>query len=121
MAKSYKLFAEVLDAAPANAKHENRKRQVKWTAQLPFVARSIVLTRDALLVAGGKSPIESAASHGQGIFWITSRQDGSKKASCVLPAPPVLDGMALTDEGVFVCTIDGAVLNIRDGYEKLGR
>jgi outer membrane protein assembly factor BamB len=113
MAKSYKLFAEVPDPAPANTKHENRKRQVKWTAQLPFLARSIVLTRDALLVAGGKSPTESAASHGPGIFWIASRQDGSKKASCVLPAPPVLDGMALTDEGVFVSTIDGAVLNIR--------
>jgi hypothetical protein len=69
-----------------------------------------VLTRDALLVAGGKSPTESAASHGLGTFWVASRQDGSKKAACVLPAPPVLDGMALTDEGVFVCTIDGSVV-----------
>ena len=113
MAKSYKLFAEVLNPAPANTKHEDRKRQVKWTAQLPFVARSIVLTRDALLVAGGKSPTESATSHGPGIFWVTSREDGSKKAACALPAPPVLDGMALTDAGVFVSTIDGAVVNIR--------
>jgi outer membrane protein assembly factor BamB len=109
MAKDYKLFAEVLDPAFADTKHEDRKRRIKWTAQLPFVARSIVLTRDALLVAGGKSPTESAASHGLGTFWVASRQDGSKKAACVLPAPPVLDGMALTDEGVFVCTIDGSV------------
>jgi len=110
MAKDYKLFAEVLDPAPADTRDEDRKRQIKWTAQLPFVARSMVVTRDALLVAGGKSPTESAESHGPGIFWVASREDGSKKAACVLPAPPVLDGIALTDAGVFVSTIDGTVV-----------
>jgi len=110
MAKDYKLFAEVLDPAPADTKHEDRKRRIKWTAQLPFVARSIVLTRDALLIAGGKSPTESAESHGPGTFWVASRKDGSKKAACALPAPPVLDGLALTDAGVFLSTIDGTVV-----------
>jgi len=110
MAKDYKLFAEVLDPAPADTRHEDRKRRIKWTAQLPFVARSIVLTRDALLIAGGKSPTESAESHGPGTFWVASREDGSKKAACTLPAPPVLDGMALTDAGVFLSTIDGTVV-----------
>jgi hypothetical protein len=95
---------------PATA---TKKRRIKWTAQLPFVARSLVLTRDALLVAGGKSPTETAASHGPGAFWVASREDGSKKASCELPAPPVLDGMALTDVGVFVSTIDGTVVCLR--------
>jgi len=113
MAKSYKLFAEVLDLAPTNTKHEDRKRRIKWTAQLPFVVRSIVLTRDALLVAGGKSLTETAASHGPGTFWVASRQDGSTKAACALPAPPVQDGMAVTDEGVFVSTIDGTIVCLR--------
>lgn len=99
MTTGYRLFAEVLDRAPKAARDEQSKRQIKWTAQLPFVARSIVLTRDALLVAGGNSPAESAARHGPGTFWVASRQDGSQKATCTLPAPPVLDGMALTDEG----------------------
>ena len=108
MAKGYKLFAEVLAPTPGAT-----RRQIKWTAQLPFVARSIVLTRDALLVAGGKSPAESAASHGPGTFWVASREDGSKKAACALPAGPVLDGMALTDAGVFVSTIDGSVVCLR--------
>ena len=76
-------------------------------------ARSIVLTRDAVLVAGGKSPAESAERHGPGTFWVASREDGSKKAACALPAPPVLDGMALTDAGVLVSTIDGAVACLR--------
>ena len=113
MAKDYKLFAEVLDPAPKATRNEERKRRIKWTAQLPFVARSIVLTRDALLVAGGESPTESAESHGPGTFWVASREDGSKRAACALPAPPVLDGMALTDAGVFVSTIDGSVVCLR--------
>ena len=79
----------------------------------PFVARSIVLTRDALLVAGGESLTESAASHGPGTFWVASREDGSRRSACALPAPPVLDGMALTDAGVFVSTIDGSVACLR--------
>jgi len=108
MTKDYKLFAEIVDPAKAT-----KKRRIKWTAQLPFVARSLVLTRDALLVAGGKSPTETAASHGPGAFWVASREDGSKTASCELPAPPVLDGMALTDVGVFVSTIDGTVVCLR--------
>ena len=113
MARDYRLFAEVLDPKPAAAERRGRKRRIKWTAQLPFVARSIVLTLDALLVAGGKSPTESAERHGPGILWVASREDGSRKAASALPAPPVLDGMALTDAGVFVSTIDGTVVCLR--------
>jgi len=118
MAKGYKLFAEVLHPAPAAERRREGKRRIEWTTQLPFVARSVVLTRDALLVAGGKSPTESAVRHGPGTFWVASRQDGSKRTACVLPAPPVLDGMALTDAGVFVSTIDGTVVCLRSKNEE---
>jgi len=77
------------------------------------VVRSIVLARDALLLAGGESPTEGAANHGPGTFWVASRENGSQSAACTLPAPPVLDGMALTDSGVFVSTIDGSVVCLR--------
>ena len=87
--------------------------RIKWAVGLPFVARSVVLTRDALLVAGGKSPTESAERHGPGAFWVASRDDGSKRAACPLPAPRVLDGMALTDAGVFISTIAGSVVCLR--------
>jgi len=113
MTKDYKLFAEVINPAPATAKDEKRKRRIKWTAQLPFVARSMVLSRDAVLLAGGTSPTETAARHAPGTFWIASREDGSKRTECPLPAPPVLDGMALTDAGVFVSAIDGSVVCLR--------
>ena len=113
MTGGYKLFAEALDAAPAPTRRRDGTRRIKWTARLPFVARAIVLTRDALLVAGGTSPTETAASHGPGTFWVASREDGSKRAACTLPAGPVLDGMALTDAGVFIATINGTVVCLR--------
>jgi len=113
MTKDYKLFAEIMDPATAT-----KKRRIKWTAQLPFVARSIVLTRDALLIAGGKSPTETASSHGPGTFWIASRRDGSKKTTCKLPAPPILDGMAMTGAGVFISTIDGSLVCLRTGITE---
>jgi outer membrane protein assembly factor BamB len=116
MARDYKLFAELLDLRPPAAmRRESRPRPVQWTAQLPFVARSLVLTRDALLVAGGKSPTETAERHGPGTLWVASREDGSRMTACTLPASPVLDGMAVTDTGVFVSTIDGAVICLRAG------
>jgi len=108
MTKDYKLFAEIMDPATAA-----KKRRIKWTAQLPFVARSVVLTRDAVLVAGGKSPTESVERHEPGAFWVASREDGSKISACELPAGAVLDGMAFTDAGVFVSTIDGTVICLR--------
>jgi outer membrane protein assembly factor BamB len=116
-AKDYRLFAEILAPQPqtqVDARGEKKqvpgRREIQWTAQLPFMARSVVLVRDALLVAGGESLTESAASHGPGTLWVISRENGSEKAACTLPAPPVLDGMALTGEGVFVSTIDGSVV-----------
>lgn len=113
IARDYKLFAEALGPPPAAARRQESKRRTQWTAQLPFVARSLVLTRDGLLVAGGKSPTETAERHGPGTLWVASREDGSRRAACALPAPPVLDGMALTDAGVFVSTIDGTVVCLR--------
>jgi hypothetical protein len=113
MTKGYKLFAEVMSAA-AEAEDEDRKRRIEWATQLPFVARSMALARDALLVAGGRSAAESAESHGPGTLWVASREDGSRKASSKLPAPPILDGMALTSGGVFVSGLDGSLSCLRD-------
>ncbi|MBC8868961.1 MAG: PQQ-binding-like beta-propeller repeat protein [Planctomycetes bacterium] len=119
-ASDYRLFAEVLTPTPQSqedAEREKRRtgepvgrRQIEWVSQLPFVARSIVLTTDALLVAGGESLPGAASGDTPGTLWIASRKDGAKLEDCPLPAPPVLDGMALTNYGVFVSTIDGAVI-----------
>ncbi|MDP7639762.1 MAG: hypothetical protein QGG73_08615, partial [Candidatus Hydrogenedentes bacterium] len=107
--KDYMLVSEVASHVPADGTWEEWKRQIEWAAPLPFVAKSIVLTRDALLVAGGASLAETAESHGPGFLRVVARKDGSKKATSALSAPPVLDGMALTGAGIFVSTIDGSV------------
>ncbi|MBC8869050.1 MAG: PQQ-binding-like beta-propeller repeat protein [Planctomycetes bacterium] len=122
-AKDYKLFAEVLAPKPKpqskpQGKRKPRgpagRREVKWSTDLPFVARAIVLSQDTLLVAGGNSLTESAEDHGPGTFWIASRGDGAKQGECELPAPPVLDGMALSSSGVFVSMIDGSITSLRN-------
>ncbi len=115
MKEDYKLFAEFLDLAPGTASGEGRKRRIKWAVPLPFVARSIVLTRDALLIAGGSPPTEGAPRQVLGTFRVVSREDGSEEVACALPAAPVLDGMALVDSGVFISTVDGSVVCLRTG------
>jgi outer membrane protein assembly factor BamB len=122
-AKEYKLFAEVLEPKPkaqpkAPAGRKKRKgptgrRENIWTAELPFVARALVLTPDALLVGGGRSLTERADAHGPGTLWIAARGDGAKRFTCALPAPPVLDGMAFAAAGLFVSTVDGRVVCLR--------
>jgi len=116
--RSYKLFAEVPGHKPATGAWENWQRQIKWSRHLPFLARSLVLTRDALLVAGGGSLTKDTDRHGPGTFWVASRTDGSKMAACVLPAPPVLDGMALAHTGAYVSTLDGSLIRITDADES---
>lgn len=120
--KEYKLFAEIRSPkqekdTEKNKKRRNKnrqKRQIKWSVNLPFVARSMVLTQDALLVAGGESLTESADRHKPGTFMIASREDSNKQFECDLPAPPILDGMAFTDSGVFISAIDGSLICLKD-------
>jgi len=114
--EDYKLFAEMLSldrTTPENAREEKRqvptRREIQWAVNLPFVARSIVLTSDALLVAGGRSLPDATSRDTRGILWIASRKDGAKQEDCPLPAPPVLDGMALSDSGIYVSMMNGSV------------
>lgn len=116
----YKLFAEVLDPKPrtrqdrrGETKQVAGRREIKWATNLPFVAKSIVLTRDGLLVAGGGSLPDATEHVTPGILWGISREDGAKQQDCLLPASPVLDGMALTDSGIFVSTTDGSLACLR--------
>ncbi len=117
-AKDYKVFAEVRSPKPRPEDKKKRgpagRREITWAEPLPFVARALVLSRDALLVAGGDGLPGTDADREAGTFCIVSRADGGRRAACRLPAPPVLDGMALTARGIFVSTMDGKVVCLRD-------
>lgn len=123
--RDYKLFAEVLTPAPRpkpkkqaapgqrrNARQPAGRREVKWSMNLPFVARAMVLARDAILVAGGRFLTESAEQHGPGTVWIVSREDGARRLECKIPAPAELDGMAFAKSGLFITMIDGSVIRL---------
>ncbi len=122
-ASDYRLFAEILTPTPQNREDAELakkgtgepvgRRQIGWVWPLPFVARSIVLTTDALLVAGGELLSDTASGGTPGTLWIASRKDGAKQGACPLPAQPILDGMALTDSGVFVSMTDGSIACLR--------
>jgi len=88
--------------------------QIQWREQLPFVARAMVLARDGLLLAGGESLPGRSSGDAPGVLWVASREDRAKITGCALPAPPVLDGMALTARGVFVSAIDGSLTHLSD-------
>ena len=118
LAGDYKLFAEALDPRPPAAKRRDSTRRIRWTAEPHFVVRSLVLARDALLAAGGEWSADTGAAHGPGRLWVVSREDGSRKAACELPARPVLDGMALTGTGLLVSTGDGTVVCLRPEKDR---
>jgi hypothetical protein len=123
--EDYKLFAEVLAPEPqtrqdrrGETKQVAGRREIKWATNLPFLAKSIVLTRDALLIAGVQSLPHAPEHDTPGILRIASRDDGSEQEDCPLPAPPVLDGMALTDAGVFVSMTDGSLTCLRSSENR---
>ena len=91
-----------------------RRRVIAWSTSLPFVARSVVLTRDALLAAGGQDLAASTGSHGHGRLWLAARDDGRPLGTWEIPAPPVLDGAIVTSDGIFVSMLDGGVACMRE-------
>ena len=86
----------------------------RWSNHDPAMyARGMVLTSDALFVAGPPAVrnenTEDALRRWRGdqggILWALSRETGSKLAEFELPAPPVFDGMAVAG-GPVVCRAD---------------
>jgi len=68
-----------------------------------FLARSIVVTRDSLVLA-----LQPAGQEG-GELWLLSKADGHKLATVQVTGVPRWDGLAVADTKVFVVTDDGRV------------
>jgi len=102
------------------------------TPDLPIQVRSMVLTKDALFIAGSPDVIDEVElwhcpddvelkrrlaeqtqawkGHRGGSLWAVSLADGSRLASIDLEAPPVFDGMIAAEGKLFLSLMNGQVL-----------
>jgi len=91
-------------------------RAFTWRATIPVRARAMVLTENALLVAGSPDVVRPdvdpyAAIEGKmgGKLLVISRDDGKTLAEHTLDAPPVWDGIAVSRGNVYFALQDGTV------------
>jgi len=88
----------------------------KWTVKLPFQARAMLLTSNALFVGGwpddGTPTDLCAARAGEraGHLWVFSTNNGEQIAERELESSPVFDGMAAADERLLVSLKNGKVV-----------
>lgn len=92
------------------------KAAMRWSVEVPLLARAMVLADRTLFLAGppeGAGLDDLSAAH-QGrtaaLLWAVSADDGRKLGDCPLTAPPVWDGMAAAHDRLYLCTVDGHVL-----------
>jgi len=113
----------------------------QWiAADLPIQVRSMVLTKDALFIAGLPDVIdevdlwqhpddvelkrksteqtEAWKGHRGGSLWAVSLDDGSRLASIDLEAPPVFDGMIAADNKLLLSLMNGQILCYGGASEK---
>ena len=99
---------------------------------LPIQARAMVLTKEALFIAGPLDVIDEVdlwhrpdetalqrklveqteAWRGRrgGSLWVVSTKDGSRRASFDLEAPPVFDGMIAADNKLYLSLMNGQIV-----------
>jgi hypothetical protein len=89
-----------------------------WTqgTKLDMRVRSLVLTNDAIVMGGGPlsdwetDPFAVRQGQRKGTLKIVATQDGSDILSKELPASVIWNGLAVTDQTIYVATADGTVL-----------
>ena len=112
-----------------------------WSESVPFMARSMVLTGDALFAAGppavvdetevnlhyGDSEVQAKMQqqmeafegrHGS-ILMAASKEDGKKLSAYRLQSSPVFDGMAAARGKLFLTMLDGSVLCLGSNGQHL--
>ena len=120
----YQAFAmrrQSEQASQPQAKRNPRRqassaRIFTWKAQLPVLARALVLAQDTLFFGGPTDIFHAddphAAWEGQkgGVVLAVSAADGRELGRLDLDSPPVYEGMAAANERLFVTTVDGSVV-----------
>ncbi len=120
-AKGYQLFAADLTPAPARkptakaARTPRRRVRDRWHISVPVRVTAMALAADTLFAAGHPDVIDPqdawAAYEGRrgGKLLVLAAADGTQRAEHDLPAPPVLDGLAVARGRLYVALMDGSV------------
>jgi len=103
---------------------EKLSRSFTWRQNVPVRAQAMVLTKNALLVAGSPDVVKPgtdpyAAVQGKlggKLLWI-SRADGKTLAEYELDSPPVFDGLAAAAGRLFLSAMDGRVICLTENRQ----
>ena len=101
----------LFDMAKVGKVGEKLAAKPDWSAGLPggYQVTSLVLCRDAVLVAGGVYKTGDKPTPDAGFVAVFSRAKGKKLAECALPAPVALGGVAVTGSGIVTTLRDSTV------------
>ena len=128
-ARGYQLscFSLTRPPAPVAAKGARRPSQkATWQQRVAIRITAMVRTADKVFVAGSPDVVDPKDPHGAwegrkgGVLAVFNATDGSKLSEVKLDAPPVWDGMAATTGHLFISTMDGQVVCLKDTGSPLG-
>jgi hypothetical protein len=101
-------------ATQKSAKKKKQKSTVKyyWSEQTPLVVRAMVLAGRTLFLAGTEEADTLAAleTNKGAQLCVVSTTDGKKLAEYNLESQPVFDGMAATNNRLYLATKNGKIL-----------
>jgi outer membrane protein assembly factor BamB len=106
----YRLFRTGWDT-----KRNEVKQNHYWTKIIPLLIRAMVLTENALIIAGppdgsNLENLHSALNSSKGgLLYLVSPSTGEKMSELKLDSPPVFDGMAVADRKVYMSSLDGRI------------
>jgi outer membrane protein assembly factor BamB len=90
----------------------NSRVEYAWSVEIPFYVRAMVLAGDTLFSAGPSEIVDLDAEIPEGDVWLWSHSagDGKKLGEVRLPVAPVFDSFAVSDECLYMTTVDGKVV-----------
>jgi len=110
-------------AAETRAEHPAKRAKAKpaepapaWQRHVPIRVTALVRAGDRLFAAGSPDKVDPADPHGAwegrqgGVLAALAADDGRLLSEFRLPAPPVWDGLAAANGGLYLTTMDGKVL-----------
>ena len=108
---TYDRRLALYDMAEVGKVGEKLAAKPDWAADLPagYQVTSLVLCKNAVLVAGGVYKTSDKPTADTGFVALFSRAKGKKLGECALPAPVALGGVAVTGSGIVTTLRDSTV------------